>query len=163
MEKESQIYKFSILGKIKSFNFNKNTNQINYRKMQHGITPNLIHSMDAANISLLVNSIINIYNEKINLVTIHDCFCTDANHVEMIEYQIRLSFLNLYKNQDFIENFHNFTISYLKHIGIKITDDNSKIILSNDETIDIPIKPNFNDNNSLNLEDNIMNSQYFIN
>jgi len=72
--------------------------------------------MDSSNIAVLISYILNVFNEKVNLVTIHDCFCTDANHVEIVNYHIRLSFLNLYKNQDFIENFHNFILNYLKHL-----------------------------------------------
>ena len=115
--------------------------------------------MDAANISLLVNSLIE-DNKKLNLVTIHDCFATDANHVEFINLKVRAAFLQLYQNQTFINDFHNFIINHLINLGINIIDNN-KIELSNKKIIDIPIKPDFS--NSLDLKYNLFNSPYFIN
>ena len=159
MEMKSDTITISILGKRKSFNLSKTTNKISLRRQNNSIVPNLIHSMDAANISLLVNSLIE-DNKKLNLVTIHDCFATDANHVEFINLKVRAAFLQLYQNQTFINDFHNFIINHLINLGINIIDNN-KIELSNKKIIDIPIKPDFS--NSLDLKYNLFNSPYFIN
>jgi len=149
----------NILGHRKSYNIKKTIPKVNKGKQKIGLMPNLIHSMDSSHISMLVNNFIK-YNKNINLVTIHDCFVTDSNNIEMLHFHVRLAFLRLYQNHDFIENFHNNLINYLKNLGIKFNIDNTKIILNDDSTIDIPNKPNFTDN--LDLKYNLFNSPYFI-
>jgi DNA-directed RNA polymerase len=150
----------NILGRRKSYSIQKTIPKINKLKQKRSTMPNLIHSMDAGNISLLVNIIINTH-KNINLVTVHDCFITDSNNIDMIHFHVRLAFLRIYQNQDFIENFHNNIIKYLKNLGIKFNNENNKIYLNDDNTLDIPKKPNFKDN--LDLSYNLFNSPYFIN
>jgi DNA-directed RNA polymerase len=129
--------------------------------------------MDAANISLLVDSLVqggsaegNVNN--FNLVTIHDCFVTDANHVELIHFQVRAAFLRIYQKQEFINDFHSFILNHLINLGVKIIKNNGNspsvadiIELSNGKTIEIPTKPDFNE--SIDLKYNLFNSPYFIN
>src|SRR5258705_13294199 len=67
-------------------------NKINLRKQNAGIVSNIVHSLDATNIALLVNNLINNYLE-LEVITIHDCFATHANNVEILKYQVKLAFL----------------------------------------------------------------------
>jgi DNA-directed RNA polymerase len=99
-------------------------------------------------------------NKNINLVTVHDCFVTDSNNIEMLNFQVRLAFLRLYQNHNFIERFHNYLINYLKNIGINFNVDNTKIYLNDNSTANIPNKPNFK--NNLDLKYNLFNSPYFL-
>jgi DNA-directed RNA polymerase len=68
-------------------------------KQNRGIIPNIIHSLDAANISILVNKMID-DDIKMNLLTIHDAFATNANYVDDLTYQIKLAFLVIYSNKE---------------------------------------------------------------
>lgn len=53
------------------------TNQYNYDKMKRSFMANLIHSLDASNIHLLID-LMEIYDVKLNLYTIHDCFVSTS-------------------------------------------------------------------------------------
>jgi DNA-dependent RNA polymerase len=159
LETISQERTRNVLGRRKSYVIQKTISKVNKRKQKQGTIANLIHSMDASNISLLVNNFIK-NNKNINLATVHDCFLTDSNNIEMLHFHVRLAFLRIYQNHDFIESFHNNLINYLKNLGIKFNDDNTQIFLNDNTTLDLPNKPNFNDN--LDLKYNLFNSPYFL-
>lgn len=58
-------------------------NVTDIRKQNNAIVPNVVHSFDASNIALLVENISsNFSDNKMNLLTIHDCFATNANDVD---------------------------------------------------------------------------------
>jgi hypothetical protein len=160
LETIPEIKTKNILGRRKSYTIQKTIPKINKMKQKRGTMPNLIHSMDAGNISLLVNIFIK-NNNNINLVTVHDCFLTDANNIDMIHFHVRLAFLRIYQDENFIEDFHNNLINYLKNLGIKFNSNNTKIYLNDNNMLIIPKKPNFK--NNLDLSYNLFNSPYFIN
>ena len=160
MEMKSDTITVSILGKRKSFNLSKSTNKISLKRQNSAIVPNLIHSLDAANISLLIKSLL-AEDKKMNLVSIHDCFASDANNIDLLHFNIRAAFLRIYQNNNFINDFHKFIIDYLINLGVYVFDNETKILLGNRKIIDIPKKPDFNQ--SFNLNYNLMKSQYFVN
>jgi len=51
------------------------TTSLDTRKIKRDFMPNFIHSMDASNIQLLIQRLIEISDNTINLYTIHDWFC----------------------------------------------------------------------------------------
>ena len=72
------------------------TNILNTQKIQRSFMPNLIHSLDAANIHLLFKNI-KLDNKPINSIyTIHDCFATTANDMFYLETLIKRSFIKIY-------------------------------------------------------------------
>ena len=77
--------------------------KLNLLKQNLGIVPNIVHSFDAANIRLLVKELSS-FNVNINLLTIHDCFATNANNIELLKTKIKIAFLRLYYNKDFLKN-----------------------------------------------------------
>lgn len=160
MKTESKKIRTTALGKMKAFNITKPLNVINVQKQNYSIVPNLIHSLDAANISILINYIINNGN-KINLLTIHDCFATDANNIEYVNLQVKLAFLCIYQNKDFLINFHNYAINHLIQLGIVLNKDRTAVILDSGICIEVPKLPDFN--NNFDLKYNLLNSPYFIN
>jgi len=122
--------------------------------------PNLVHSMDASNIILLINSIISLdYNNNIPILTIHDCFASNANYIELLNYHVKLAFLNIYKDNNFVNNYHDFIINYLINNNIIFNEDNSGVILKHNKILYLPKKPELV--KSLDLEDNILFSKYF--
>ena|SRR5271155_1544255 len=63
--------------------------------------PNLIHSMDASNIHLLISKIMEGLNksnndQNINLYTIHDCFQTTPYTMNLINQTVKAVFIDLY-------------------------------------------------------------------
>jgi DNA-directed RNA polymerase len=149
--------------------------------------PNFIHSMDATNIQLLVNNLIDKYpnnniNSNINLYTIHDCFATTHNFMNIINYEVKLAFIKIYFYSDYFDYLHNNFINQIRSytdIYSEIVNINNNIIerfyiylddksKSKDENrIYLPDKPksittSWNDNKDLFFK-GIFNSKYFIN
>ena len=55
--------------------------------------PNLIHSLDSANIQLLVDKI---DSAHCPLYTVHDCFATVPQSMKLLEKEVKNAFLDLY-------------------------------------------------------------------
>jgi DNA-directed RNA polymerase len=143
-------------------------NKIDLRKQNQGIVPNIVHSFDASNIALLVKGITADFNmnHKMNLLTIHDCFATNANDVDSMVLQVKLAFLSLYSDKSFITTYHNFILDYIHKTGYLITNKQSEgqkisYVVTDKVTLRIPNIPQFKMNP--NLRWNILGSQYFIN
>jgi DNA-directed RNA polymerase len=120
--------------------------------------------MDASNIVLLINSIKSLeFNNNIPILTIHDCFSTNANYIELLNYHVKLAFLSIYKNKNFIENYHKNIINYLKNYGLNFINNDTEILLISNKNKIIKHKlPNLPVlNKTLDLEDNILFSKYF--
>jgi DNA-directed RNA polymerase len=114
--------------------------------------------MDASNVALLIKNILNM-TKNINILTIHDCFATNANNIEMIFLNVKLAFLFIYSNDNFITTYHNFIINYIKNSGYVIDNNSEYIIISTKKRIQIPQKPFFEKNTY--FKENILGSQYF--
>jgi len=162
----------SILGKRKSISIKElDKDKMDLRKQNNAIVPNLVHSFDASNISLLVKNLTDDFNpmHKINLLTIHDCFATNANDVDFMILQVKLAFLELYSDESFITSYHNFILDYIKKTGNIIINktssdpDNSgkEYVVTDQGTFKIPNQPPFSIDE--NLKFRVLSSQYFIN
>jgi DNA-directed RNA polymerase len=148
-----------------------NKSKQNFRKQNQAIVPNIVHSFDASNIALLVKALTSKYNKKeINLLTIHDCFATNANNVDILFLNVKLAFISLYSNKPFIENYHNFILEFIKKTGFDIVQKpkskaEPEIIISYIPTISgnikIPENPKFEIDKNFNF--NVLASQYLIN
>lgn len=147
---------------------NKGNHRINFLKQDLGIVPNFVHSLDAANVRYLIKQLLS-YDKQINIFTIHDCFASHANKIGFIKLEVKLAFLNIYSNKDFLnKSYHNFMIEYIKKSGFILSDDNKKILSflkkgkTNTDLI-LPEVPNFDNENLFNLKDLLLKSQYFTN
>jgi DNA-directed RNA polymerase len=120
----------SILGKLKSITIRSPIKEeTDLRKKNNAIIPNIVHSFDASNIALLVKGLTEEF-KAINLITIHDCFATNANEVELMVLQVKLAFLLLYTQQSFVKSYHQFILEYIRKTGniIVKSEKNSTII-----------------------------------
>ena len=151
--------------------------------------PNFIHSMDSANIQLLIKNFIEKKKETINLFTVHDCFSTTPNYMVDLNKEVRLAFIMMYFDTDYIKKVH---ISFLRQIymeskrmyveingkteTLKFNDINdinfdvtSKYIVKdqNGKEYSIPPLPfnmdKWNDESKLIFKKGILNSLYLIN
>lgn len=151
--------KTNILGRPKTITLKVPLiDKLDLKKQNQGIVPNLIHSLDASNISILVNKMIE-DNHYINLLTIHDCFSTNANHIEDLAYRIKLAFLVIYGNRDYLDKFHEYILEYLGNIGFNITKEKDYVITPLNNKIKIPNPPTPGD---LDLKKEFMFSSYFV-
>lgn len=148
----------SILGRKKSISLKKPKDSLDLRKQNHGIIPNLIHSLDASNISILVNKLIE-DNNHINILTIHDCFATNANYIEDLMYRIKLAFLSIYGNKEYLINFHEYILEFMNNKGFILTKDKQYVINSKGKNLKIPDLPK---SGKLKLKENLMLSPYFV-
>ena len=111
------------------------TTNLDIKKNKQAFMPNFIHSMDAANIQLLINNLIEKYPNNdiipnINLYTIHDCFATTPNFMDIINYEVKLAFIKIYFYSDYFDYLHNNFINQIK----SYTDIYSEVIINNNIT-----------------------------
>jgi DNA-dependent RNA polymerase len=159
----------SILGKRKSISITElNRNLTDIRKQNNSIVPNIVHSFDASNIALLVENISsNFKNKKMDLITIHDCFATNSNDVDEMVLKVKLSFIALYSDRSFIEDYHNFILDFIQKTGFVISEISSPLgeintyVTTDNIRLLIPKVPPFSLNKNLRFD--ILSSQYFIN
>ncbi len=91
---------------------------VDTRRQAQGISPNFIHSMDAAHLQRVVNAEYSKGNA--NFMMIHDSFGTDAAHAGQLFKTIREEFVGLYKDQNYLQDF-------LEQVSYLINDDMDKI------------------------------------
>lgn len=82
------------------------TENINYKEIKIGLMPNLVHSMDGANIHLLIHYI-KLLNIDLNLYTIRDCFAGDYLNMNLLENLVKKSFIDLYFKKDYLIQLDN--------------------------------------------------------
>ena len=87
---------------------------VDTRRQAQGISPNFIHSMDAAHLQRVVNAEHSKGNT--NFMMIHDSFGTDAAHAGQLFKTIREEFVGLYKDQNYLQDF-------LEQVSYLINDD----------------------------------------
>ena len=87
---------------------------VDTRRQAQGISPNFIHSMDAAHLQRVVNAEYSKGNA--NFMMIHDSFGTDAAHAGQLFKTIREEFVGLYKDQNYLQDFLE-QVSYLINDG----------------------------------------------
>jgi DNA-directed RNA polymerase len=141
------------------------TDKINKMRIKRSFMPNLIHSLDAANIHLLIKKLIMKGNIS-SIYTIHDCFATTPNNMKILEMLIKSCFIKIYFTQEnYLENMHKFFLAQIKSFApdcFKIKD--SYYIKDEKGELKIPnIPPQFISNKlRQNFIDGILKSIYFI-
>ena len=145
-----QYYEDSEAIRLKPFKYRKNTftikvrkkNVVNKSKQIRSLMPNLIHSLDAASLSLIVNMfyIENIKNSKLfNFFAIHDCFAVTANNISFLIKIIKLVYIKIYTDDNYLRRFDQGIIESIKaQFGDDSFDDINKTIKINEEVIDYP-------------------------
>lgn len=136
---------------------------------------NFIHSMDAANIHYLIKLIISnpeLRKLGVNLYTIHDCFASVNDQMDLMEKLVRKAFSQLYFEQNYLVELDRCLLSQIKSYGvdIQISNDGKRLAVfqtqtSNGmlETLEIPKLPDFNWKvNKDYLKKQIMLAEYFI-
>lgn len=81
------------------------TSSINPNKQASGVAPNFVHSMDASHLRMTVNHAKNKYSVTA-FSLVHDSFGTCAADAEYLFISIREAFVDMYKNNDVIQDFY---------------------------------------------------------
>ena len=158
--------------RIKPFFFHKNRislktlnkDKLNRTKQIRAFMPNLVHSLDAASLVLLLDSYFN--DSSNSIYTIHDCFAVPANKVSNLLEHLKLTYIKIYSDETYLMKLDNGIIESIKNIFGESSFNNQtrEIYVS-----DIPEKIKFPDinivlgkNPKLNLE-NLRKSAYILN
>lgn len=67
------------------------TDNLSARAQSQGVSPNLIHSLDAAHLIATVNA------AQVEVGTVHDCYLVHAGHAEGLHHAIREEFVRLHE------------------------------------------------------------------
>lgn len=112
------------------------TGKVNVIKRKRAFLANLVHSLDARNIHLLVK-LMNKNKVNIPIYTIHDCFATRANNMySVLEPLVKEAFIEIYfSDQGFLSKIHENIINELKkNFTIEdIVDRNGNPAIMNDQ------------------------------
>lgn len=125
-------------GKDFQMTINDNSDKVDTRAQSNAICPNVIHSLDACHLMMVLNR-----SKEMGIThfaSIHDCFYVHPSHVSLLSKIIRESFVDMYSDTNFLEDFKLFL------------EDKYKISLS-----DVPEDESFN----LDIKQ-VLNSEYFF-
>ena len=110
--------------------------------------------MDAANIHYLIKIIMSNQEYKelnINLYTIHDCFASVNDQMDIMESLVRKAFTLLYFERNYLKELDACLLAQIRSYGIEIhIDENGQrfALFNNnskkDESVEIPKLPDFN-------------------
>jgi len=130
---------------IKPFSFSKSKiklsvykNKLDLAKQSRAFMPNLIHSLDATSLMLLVNNYFS--NDELdckNIYTIHDCFAMPMNHVEFIIDTLRKVYISLYSDSNYLEELNNGILEIIKlhYRDLEYNAESEELILYIDDKI----------------------------
>ena len=126
--------------RLKVFSYTKKTFKIkvvnrskyNMRKQRVSFLPNLIHSLDAAALALLVHYYFNDRTFSLkNIYTIHDCFAVTANNVKNLIHLLSHVYQKIYTEKNYLREFDKNMIKYIKFNCKKnITFDNETLVIT---------------------------------
>jgi DNA-directed RNA polymerase len=127
--------------------------------------PNFIHSLDASNVHILLYNLA--INYTIPVYTVHDCFASTPNKMELLEKEVKEAFIDIYfKDEGFLIKTHNRIITQIKEVyDIIIIDDKEYLDMSSYGTPDllIPELPKAFQNKELkHFIKGLLKSKYFI-
>ena len=135
----SQYYVDSEAIRLKPFTYKKNTfnllvgtKKLNKRKQIRALMPNLIHSLDASSLALVVDMFFkdNIKESNVNnFYSIHDCFAVTANNIVNLIKYIKLVYIKIYSDEQYLRKFDEGIINSIKlQFGNNSFNDELKLI-----------------------------------
>ena len=144
-----QSYLASNEVRLKPFAYDKSSfilritdkNKLNHNKQRRALMPNLIHSLDAASLALLVDHYFSntIPSSIKNMYAVHDCFAVTSNNVSYIMSFLKVVYTNIYSDAKYLKQFDNEIIHQIKsYYGEACFDYDNRIIKVNDMKIKYP-------------------------
>ncbi len=135
------------------------TNKTDNRKQKNAIIPNIIHSLDASHLHNLIDECSK--SSITPIITVHDCFGTLPNLVELLLFRLKEEYIFLYINANFLKTFQKRLIQNIKdnNYEIIVENKNKYVLINENKKILIPKPPI---RKTLNLN-SIMDSKYMFN
>jgi DNA-dependent RNA polymerase len=91
-------------GRTKKMVLREWTDKLNKNKQCTAIVPNIIHSLDSAHLINIVNRANE--NNINNVITVHDCFGSPSNSMHKLAHLVKIEFIKLYTDSNFLDKFH---------------------------------------------------------
>lgn len=135
-----------------------NTDKI---KMIRSFMPNFIHSLDAANVHILLELLAEIDN--IPVYTVHDCFASTPNKMFLLEDKVKKAFIDIYfKDDGYLQKMHNNIIEQIEATTGIIKLD-GKVYIDVKPRIEMPYFPQaFKNKDMKEFIKGLLKSKYFI-
>ena len=126
--------------KVKPFTYTKNLlnltvlnkKKFNVNKQKIALMPNLVHSLDAASLCLVI---VNYFkqNDNVNFYSIHDCFAVPCNKVNNLIGLLKSAYCIIYSNSKYLLEFDsNFRHTIIKSYGedaVSFNDNTGKLTI----------------------------------
>ncbi|OTB09690.1 hypothetical protein K445DRAFT_302445 [Daldinia sp. EC12] len=99
--------------------------------------PNLVHSLDAASLALLLDSY---FNDGLhNIYTVHDCFAVTVNNVFSLLEFLKLTYIKIYSDETYLKKLDKGIKENIKSIyGNNVYDDSTRIIKMDNIELEFP-------------------------
>ena len=159
----SKIQKITInfLGKNRTAVLRKWTSKQDIKREVQAIIPNIIHSLDATHLMKVIDR----WDKDKYILPIHDCFGTHPNDMIKLAEIVRLEFVSLYSQYDFLQNLDAKFRRELKEYKVEIVDikgvEHVKIKIHRKEESFIPL-PILPERGSMNIKDVIEKGRNMI-
>ena len=125
-----------------TFSLKMKTNKINKQKQIRALMPNLVHSLDAASLALMVDMYFSEnknHSKGFNFFAIHDCFAVTANNISHLIKIIKLVYIKIYSEDNYLKSFDKGIINSIKsHFGNDSFNHDSYIITVGELKIKYP-------------------------
>ena len=164
---DSKAIKNKLIPGSKAITISIPTDKIDKIKMIRSFMPNFIHSLDASNVHLLIKDLSE--TVRIPVYTIHDCFASTPNNIELLEGKVKKAFIDIYfTDEGYLLQSHNKIIKEIKdRFEIKIENGREYIVnvtsKKDTEYLELPQLPKAFKNNKLNdFVQGLLQSKYFI-
>ena len=155
---ESKKIKAKILKTSKIATIRLPTDSVDKLAMKRSFMPNFIHSLDAANVHILISSM---STKSLPVFTVHDCFASTPNNMNILVTLVKTAFIDIYFTDEgyllkihkhFTQTIKSATESYIP-IGLNDTGEISTLstIENNSTNTDI----NYNSNE---IDDKVINT-----
>ena len=107
MQRELKIVQLRVTGKMCRFYYMQDTGSVSQREQQQGVSPNYIHSRDAAHMRAVIRACL--AKGLRNFEMIHDSFAADLGNADVLFQTIRGTFVEMYGGDadalmDFLED-----------------------------------------------------------
>lgn len=110
-----------------------NKNQFNKNKQKIALMPNLVHSLDAASLCLVIANYFK-QIDNVNFYSIHDCFAVPCNKVNKLIGLLKTAYCIIYSDSKYLLDFDsNFRSSIIKSFDkdvVSFNDKEEKIIIN---------------------------------
>lgn len=120
---ESHAIKSNIYNKSKPITISLPTNKFDKVGIRRSMMPNLIHSLDASNIHMLIKHL----DEGTSIYTIHDCFASLPNSMKKVENKVKETFIEIYfKDGNYVKTLNEQLLTQISSLTDILTDDDGK-------------------------------------